>query len=403
MRTRTSISLLTALLALASQAGAQTSVPAPGSAPPTATPGGSGGQRAILVPYGPYVTQTGAGAGGADISEVEPGFGTLGFKMDGSPGAGWRIADDVTVPTGQTWDVSGVRLLAYQEGSPTVGTFTDLRTDVWNDDPLNGGTPWLTVPFNMLSSQVWTGVYRVDSANPTDGSRPIIELISDWTAFPVPPLGPGPITIWFSCAATGSTSLVGPEAPVQVPWDSTNNGRHYDPFGAVWSPAVDGATGKEHGFLFQIEGKVDNGVSTFCTSRPSSIPGCVPVLDGPGDTLSKSGVSGFYLVTAEPVPGGGGKTGILIYTVDGLLSTPLNTAFGDICLSQFKRAAVPAFPGGTGGACDGIYSWDFGAFAVGAPAIAAGSTLHIQAWYRDTGNPGGANITNGIGPVSVVP
>ena len=401
MKTPTSICLLSAALALASTAGAQAIAPGSASAPPTATPGGSGGQRAILVPYGPYVTQAGAGAGGADISEVEPGFATFGFRMDQGPPE-FRVADDFHVPAGQTWDVSGVRLLAYQEGSPTMGTFTELLIDVWNDDPLNGGSPWVKVPFNMLFSQVWTGVYRVDSANPSDTSRPIIELISDWTSFPVPPLGPGPITLWFSCSATGSSSYGPIEAPVQVPWDTTNNGRQYAD-AAGWSPATDGGSGKVQAFVYQIEGTFGSGVSTFCTSRPASIPGCVPALEGPGDSLSKGGASGFYLVSAEPVPGGGGKTGILIYTLNGLLSTPLNTAFGDICLSQFKRAAMPAFPGGTGGTCDGIYSWDFGSFAAGSSAITIGSALHIQAWYRDTGNSGGANITNGIGPISVIP
>jgi len=145
------------------------------------------------------------------------------------------------------------------------------------------------------------------------------------------------------------------------------------------------------------------GVSTFCVSKPSSIAGCVPSLYGPGTSLSKSGGSGSYDVVAAPVPGGG-NPGILIFTVKGLLGSPANTPFGQLCLSQFLRAsAFPAVPGGTSGSCSGVYKWNFGGAVAASPAVTAGSTLHAQGWYRDPANSGGANFTEAIGAITVTP
>jgi hypothetical protein len=151
----------------------------------------------------------------------------------------------------------------------------------------------------------------------------------------------------------------------------------------------------------EAEGEV-NGA--FCTSKPSSLPGCVPFLSGTGTTVSKT--SGAYTVAAIPVPGGPGKPGILIWTRFGLLGAPVNTSFGFLCLSQFQRAgAFPATPGGTNGVCDGAYTWPFQSIVASFATITPGNNLHVQGWYRDSGfpPPGNANFTQGIGPILVVP
>lgn len=150
------------------------------------------------------------------------------------------------------------------------------------------------------------------------------------------------------------------------------------------------------------EGGSGGGLQTFCTSKTSSIPGCVPALDGPSAQLSKTAGSGSYDITAQPAPGGS-NPGILIYTTNGLLSSPASTPFGDLCLKQFLRAGFAAVPGGTTGVCNGVYTWDFGQIVGGLATVTPGSTLHVQAWYRDPPNGGGANLTQGIGPIAVTP
>jgi FG-GAP-like repeat len=143
--------------------------------------------------------------------------------------------------------------------------------------------------------------------------------------------------------------------------------------------------------------------SVFCTSKPSSIAGCVPTLTGPDTSVSKGAGAGSYTLAAFPVPGGAGKPGILIYTRLGQ-SAPVNTAFGFLCLNSFARlGAFPAAPGGTTGVCDGVYFWDFGNIVNVTPEILVSDTLHTQAWYRDPPNPGTANFTQGVGGLTVLP
>jgi hypothetical protein len=153
-----------------------------------------------------------------------------------------------------------------------------------------------------------------------------------------------------------------------------------------------------------VEGGGGGGPAKFCTSKPSSLPGCTPTLDGTSTTVSKSAGAGSHTIDATPVPGGAGLPGILIYTETGLLGTPVNTQFGFLCLDQFSRLGnFPQSPGGTSGQCNGSYVWDFGAIVAATSAIAPGDTLHLQGWYRDPPSAGAANFTEGIGPIAVVP
>jgi hypothetical protein len=157
-------------------------------------------------------------------------------------------------------------------------------------------------------------------------------------------------------------------------------------------------------YYLRLQGEIGGSVGTFCTSKPSSIPACVPALSGTGSSVSKT--SGTYTVTATPVPGGAGKPGILIWTRNGLLGTPVNTSFGFLCLAQFQRAGnFPASPGGTNGLCNGTYNWPFQSIVASFGTILVGDNLHVQGWYRDSGfpPPGNANFTNGIGAISVTP
>jgi hypothetical protein len=156
--------------------------------------------------------------------------------------------------------------------------------------------------------------------------------------------------------------------------------------------------------LWRAYSSSNAAAGTFCTSKPSSIASCTPVLVGSSSQVSKSAGAGSYGVAAAPVPGGNAPNGILIYSRSGLLGTPLQTSFGTLCLSQFARlGAFVSAPGGTLGACDGSYFWDFGAIVQSTSAIQSGDTLFIQAWYRDPPNVGAANLTQGVGPIAVLP
>jgi plastocyanin len=138
---------------------------------------------------------------------------------------------------------------------------------------------------------------------------------------------------------------------------------------------------------------VDCGLATYCTSRPSSLPGCVPAVDATG-TPSASAGSGFT-VRATPVLGA--KVGLFVYTTQGAAQSPLSLPYGSLCIATggVRRIAAQS-SGGTPGACDGQLAVDFNqhfASQTKDPTLVPGARVDLQAWYRDPANPGGANLT----------
>jgi hypothetical protein len=381
--------------------------------PPRITSHNSGATKAILVPFGPYITQTGVGAGGANVSELyttftlgSSGYSAFGYDMQ-SPAN--RIADDFTVPAAQSWTVSSIQWIAYQTGASTVGTITSMNLNLWNTNP-NGQLPGgqSTTGGDRWESQSWTGVYRVFDSVLAATDRALIQVTccGRW----VPVLSSG--TYWLECSANGALS--GTWAPVKVtagqvpptgaPWNGLQSVAA-GAFAQVYDTGNPGGSINEPGdFLFQIEGSGGGGgLTSFCTSKTSSL-GCVPTLSSSSATVSKSGAPATTL-TASPVPGGPGLPGILIYSKTPPIS-PISTAFGFLCLGAFARAgAFPSSPGGTPGTCTGTYNWNLAAIAAGTPGILVGDTLRIQGWYRDTGfpPPGNANFSHGIEILTIVP
>ena len=143
--------------------------------------------------------------------------------------------------------------------------------------------------------------------------------------------------------------------------------------------------------------------TTYCTVKPSSIAGCVPAMGFSG-TASASAGSGF-MVTAGPTPGA--NAGLFLYTTNGAAGTPINNAFGWLCLTpgagMFRIAAQNG--GGISGTCSGQYTVDFNAYMATQiidPNLIAGAGVDMQAWYRDPPNSGGANFS-GAGHFVVCP
>ena len=85
------------------------------------------GPRAELFDNGPVLTHTGTGVGGADESWLQTtlGMGIYGFGHAQS--AGYRVADQFTIPAGETWDITNVTFFAYQSFAGTTSTMTVLR------------------------------------------------------------------------------------------------------------------------------------------------------------------------------------------------------------------------------------------------------------------------------------
>jgi hypothetical protein len=316
----------------------------------------------------------------ADFYLDTSGLGLPGSTTNGSQGC-WTV----------TLDVSGLGWTMKSDGEGTFDNLQDQDKFIWgkriNDQSPGGaaqpngfvlsGDPTFAAPgsctyLNPCQTDVFTGLPCGTGLDAWDGSWINVDNVQSNTPnFPPAPCLPG----------------------IAVYGYGTN---------CYWFGGYPTNVFDSYYLRLTADGEGPGG--GFCTSKPSSLPSCVPNLTGTGAGVSKT--SGTYTITAMPVPGGPGKPGILIWTKNGLTGTPINTSFGFLCLSQFQRAgAFPATPGGTNGVCDGTYNWPFQSIVASFATIAPGNNLHTQAWYRDSGfpPPGNANFTHGIGPIHVVP
>ncbi len=136
---------------------------------------------------GPYVTHVGAYAtcgspnpgDGSSLENVAPlVMGTFGYT--GSI-TGFRLADDFTVPNGQTWTINSFKVFGYQTGSTLTSSFNDARYRLWCGEPGNGGT--VVVDFlatNQLVNTQFTNCFRATAGTigncTTGNTRPIMDI-----------------------------------------------------------------------------------------------------------------------------------------------------------------------------------------------------------------------------------
>lgn len=129
--------------------------------------------------------------------------------------------------------------------------------------------------------------------------------------------------------------------------------------------------------------------TTYCSSKESSIPGCVAQLDFSGAPSATAG-SGF-VITAGPTPGQ--NAGLFLYTTGGSAAAPLQTPFGSLCLAAPFLRIAPQSAGGATGTCSGQYTVDFNlhvATQTADPSLVVGAQVDVQAWFRDPQVAGGA-------------
>lgn len=126
---------------------------------------------------------------------------------------------------------------------------------------------------------------------------------------------------------------------------------------------------------------------SYCSPSLTSVSGCGASLTTNGSP-SVSAASGFDLdVTSIPAPG----ASLLLFSASPG-STPVFSG-GTLCVQSFKRSGAK-ISNGTAGVCNGAVSFTLQDLidadgATGAPLVAAGAHLYVQAWGRDPDNPHG--------------
>jgi len=193
---------------------------------------------------------TDPGASGAPASCIFTG-GTL-FGHTASISVGFSIADDFTVPVGQTWRLDSVRVSAYQTGSTTTSTFNAGRIRIWSGRPDSAGA--MVIFGDSTTAFVgtgWTGVYRVSSTTLTNTQRPIMFIILNCGGT-VLTQGVYWIEYWL-----GGTLASGPFTPPKVLPGRLNppgqNARQRTFSTNMWAAALDGSTPVGYGFIIRGE------------------------------------------------------------------------------------------------------------------------------------------------------
>lgn len=101
-----------------------------------------------------------------------------GFSANGTA---YRLADDFTVPSGQSWTLSGIDVYAYKTGTTgTTSPFTSATLQIYRGRPGDSGSTLVcgNTTTNMLTSSTAANIYRilntvVPTATATDTTRKI--------------------------------------------------------------------------------------------------------------------------------------------------------------------------------------------------------------------------------------
>jgi len=207
----------------------------------------AGPTTAVLFDNGPLVTHPGGGSAGADASALQTALGMTTYGFGHQFLNDNRIADDFTVPVGDTWDITSITFFAYQTGSSTISTMTAVHFEIWDGVPGASNLVFGDMVTNRLATTSWSGIYRVLDTGLLDTARPIMANVSS----PLSSLQLGEGTYWVAWQTDGTLSS-GPWAPPVTILGQTNTGNGQQSLaGGAYAPVVD--VGGQ-GFPFIIEG-----------------------------------------------------------------------------------------------------------------------------------------------------
>jgi hypothetical protein len=230
--------------------------------------------QTVIFDNGPIADQPGIGVGGADASTLHDGMGTYGAGHAVS--SGFRVADDLIVPVGETWVIDTLVFFAYQTGSGNTSTITEVNLNIWNGDPSDPGS---VVVFsdgvtNLLIESNFVNAYRTGdfgsaTCDPTTcNQRPImrnsLEIGTTLTAG----------TYWLDWQ-TGGSGASGPWVPpvnLGAGITTTGNAKQFDPAALVWNDLFDGALLSDpQGLPYLAIGSVITGVEELNSNNSVSV------------------------------------------------------------------------------------------------------------------------------------
>lgn len=160
---------------------------------------------------------TGSGVAAPDgflWSEAQnDGMGVANTNAGYTATGNFRLADDFTVPAGQSWTVTNILTYGYQTGSVAgAQPITGGTINIWSGGAPNGGGSILAS--GTFGGSANTNIYRLFSttlgSNPPGTTRLVREVTWNFTDLV---LGPGTYWIDFAYTAVGSVFV----PPITVP------------------------------------------------------------------------------------------------------------------------------------------------------------------------------------------
>lgn len=217
----------------------------------------------VLYDSGPFITSFGDGPGGSDVSLLQNstlGMTTLGSNVSPSGvGDHFRIADEFIVDDEDGWQIDYFVFYAYQTGSTTTSSFTDVNYMIWDGPPDDGGSS-VVYEGDIFDDTDWTGVYRFSETNPGNTDRPIMYIIAAADV----QLEEG--TYWLDWQLDGTIASGPWQPPITIIGETTTgNGKQLTADG--WQEWLDGGSGTAQGAPFKILGSllvnVDNNTGNI--------------------------------------------------------------------------------------------------------------------------------------------
>lgn len=217
------------------------------------TGSGIGGLDAVLWDNGGLGTGATSRSGvaapaGTQWSEVPAGFSSAGALHSNASTLFARVGDDFTV-SGGGWNVTQLCFYAYQTGSSTTSSMTNVNWDIYRG-PV-GDTTDLVASGSGLDATSFTGIYRIFDSNPGTSipgtTRPV--MLNEVNVNVSLPDG----NYWVAWDTQGSLGS-GPWAPSVTPQPSSANA--VQRISGTWNPLTDGGAQQPLDLPFQVKGTV---------------------------------------------------------------------------------------------------------------------------------------------------
>ena len=201
--------------------------------------------RDTEVFFNGFVTDPGAMANGADASWIKGSQSTWGPNVNNA--SGYWLADSFTLSAATT--ISEIEVYGYQTGSSTTSTFTGLYAQIYNGNPMSGGSVvWGSATSNIMTATAFTNCYRGSDGETTATTRPIMSITADNLNIE---LEAGTYYLAYSLTGSGTSGPWG--APHCEPVIG-NTGNGVQNTGSAWQVLTDSGDGTTYGCAMKIMG-----------------------------------------------------------------------------------------------------------------------------------------------------